>query len=201
MPPSLLFATHNAHKLEELRQLLPDFRVIGLDEMGLEEEIPETGTTLEENSALKARYLAERRKKASIADDSGLEVDALHGAPGVYSARYAEGPRSDEANMDKLLKVMANETNRAAQFRTVISLVMGEKMYAFEGLVRGHLLEEKQGVGGFGYDPLFVPEGFDRTFAEMTPEEKNALSHRGRAVAQLKSFIDTHPQLFGHHAG
>lgn len=201
MPPTLLFATHNAHKLQELRQLLPDFQILGLDEMGLEEEIPETGTTLEENSALKARYLAERSKKAAIADDSGLEVDALHGAPGVYSARYAEGPRSDEANMDKLLKVMANETNRAAQFRTVISLVIGERIYAFEGVVRGHLLEAKRGVGGFGYDPLFVPEGFDRTFAEMKPEEKNALSHRGRAVAQLKTFIDTHPQLFGHHAG
>lgn len=201
MPPTLLFATHNAHKLQELRQLLPDFHIKGLDDLGLEEEIPETGQTLEENSAIKARYLAARRHQAAIADDSGLEVDALDGAPGVYSARYAEGPRSDAANMDKLLTALDHTANRAAQFRTVISLVIGDQLYAFEGMVRGHLLEEKRGVGGFGYDPLFVPEGFNRTFAEMKPEEKNALSHRSRAVARLKAFIDTHPQLFDHHAG
>jgi XTP/dITP diphosphohydrolase len=197
--PALLFASHNDHKIKELRQLLPGFEIFGLNDLDITEEIPETGTTLEENSALKARYLAEKTGKAVIADDSGLEVDALNGAPGVYSARYAEGPRSDEANMVKLLKALANTSNRAAQFRTVISLVIGERIYAFEGIVRGNLLEAKRGAGGFGYDPLFVPEGFDRTFAEMKPEEKNALSHRGRAVAQLKAFIETHPQLFGHH--
>jgi XTP/dITP diphosphohydrolase len=201
MPRKLLFATHNSHKLQELRQLLPGFEVLGLEELGLEEEIPETGRTLEENSAIKAKYLAKIKDEAAIADDSGLEVDALHGAPGVYSARYAEGPRSDEANMEKLLQALTNETNRAAQFRTVISLVIEGELYQFEGIVRGHLMTKKRGVKGFGYDPLFVPQGFDRTFAEMQAEEKNALSHRGKAVAKLKTFIDQHPQLFQDHAG
>lgn len=186
----LIFATHNLNKLKEIASLLPEgFSLIGLDESGLTEEIPEPFDKLELNALHKARTIAEKTGKAAFADDTGLEVFALGGRPGVYSARYAGEEKDPEANMKKLLGELENESDRRARFRTVIAYVNGAKEYLFEGIVNGEILSEKRGKKGFGYDPVFRPEGFDRSFAEMELAEKNTVSHRARAFVKFIEFL------------
>ena len=186
----IVFATNNAHKLDEVRQVVGDkFALVSLRECGIVEDIPENEPTLEGNALAKARYIYERTGADCFADDTGLEVDALGGEPGVRSARYATDAHDDEANKRLLLERLQGVENRAAQFRTAVALIMGGKEYLFEGIVRGRIATEQHGEGGFGYDPLFVPEGYDRTFAQMSAEEKNAISHRGRAVRKLAEFL------------
>lgn len=188
----LVFATNNAHKLEEVRAILGEnIEVLSLDDIGCHADIPETAETLEGNAALKAEYIYEHYGLDCFADDTGLEVEALDGAPGVYSARYAGGEGHDsEANMKKLLKELEGKDNRRAQFRTAICLIESGKEYLFEGIVKGGIVEEKRGASGFGYDPVFVPEGYGETFAEMGGEEKNKISHRARAVQQLCAYLN-----------
>lgn len=186
----IVFATNNAHKLDEVRQVVGDkFALVSLRECGIVEDIPENEPTLEGNALAKARYIYARTGADCFADDTGLEVDALGGEPGVRSARYATDGHDDEANKRLLLERLQGVENRAAQFRTAVALIMGGKEYLFEGIVRGRIATEQHGEGGFGYDPLFVPEGYDRTFAQMSAEEKNAISHRGRAVRKLAEFL------------
>lgn len=186
----IVFATNNAHKLDEVRQVVGDkFALVSLRECGIVEDIPENEPTLEGNALAKARYIYERTGADCFADDTGLEVDALGGEPGVRSARYATDGHDDEANKRLLLERLQGVENRAAQFRTAVALIMGGKEYLFEGIVRGRIATEQLGEGGFGYDPLFIPEGYGRTFAQMSAEEKNAISHRGRAVRKLAEFL------------
>ena len=191
----IVFATNNAHKLQEVRQILGDrFEVVGLADIDCMEDIPETAETLEGNALQKARYVKEHYGYDCFADDTGLEVASLGGAPGVHSARYAElfgsGQTHDsEANMNLLLKNLEKITNRSARFRTVIALLYQGEEYLFEGICPGHILRERHGQEGFGYDPIFQPEGYDRSFAEMAPDEKNAISHRGRATHKLAEFL------------
>ncbi len=163
----------------------PDYELVTLREVGITEDIPETGATLDENASLKARYVYERTGLDCFADDTGLEVEALNGAPGVRSARYATEGHDFAANNRKLLAELEGKSNRSARFRTVISLIRGGVEHRVEGIVRGRIATSVAGCGGFGYDPLFIPEGHDCTFAEMSAEAKNAISHRGRAVAEL----------------
>ena len=182
----IVFATNNAHKLSEVKAVLDDgFEIVTLKEVGITEDIPETGATLDENASIKARYVYERTGLDCFADDTGLEVEALNGAPGVHSARYATDGHDFAANNRKLLRELNDITNRRARFRTVISLIRGGKELQVEGIVRGTIATEESGNEGFGYDPLFIPEGYDHTFADMSADEKNAISHRGRAVAEL----------------
>ncbi len=183
----LVFATNNAHKLEEIRNIVGDkFEIMSLKDIGCEVDIPETGNTLEENSAIKARYVKDNYGMDCFADDTGLEVDVLNGEPGVRSARYAPGDGHDSvANMRFLLKNMEGKNDRNARFKTVITLLAGNECYVMKGIAEGTILEAPRGEGGFGYDPIFLPEGKELTFAEMTPEEKNSLSHRGRATCKL----------------
>ena len=186
----LIFATHNAHKLEEIREAVPDFvKVMSLFDMGFSGEIPETGTTLAENASQKSRYVKERFGADCFADDTGLIVDALGGAPGVYSARYAGENASYDDNVEKLLRALNGRNDRKARFCTVISLLLDGREYFFEGTVEGSILEERRGEGGFGYDPVFMPDGFDRTFAQMSLDEKGLISHRGRAVRAMADFL------------
>ena len=186
----IIFSTHNSHKLEEVRQMLSGImKVTGLNELGLTEDIPENATTLEGNARLKMNFLYDKFGKNCFADDTGLEVEALGGNPGVYSARYAGEPADSERNIDLLLKNLENTTNRKARFRTVIALKLNGEEYLFEGIVEGEILRERQGEKGFGYDSVFRPEGLDRSFAEMSSEEKNQISHRGRAVRKLVEFL------------
>ncbi len=193
----IIFATHNEHKAIEIQAILGDnFRILSLDQAGLKEEVPEDQDTLEGNALQKARYVQERLGVDCFADDTGLEVDALGGEPGVYSARYAElsnekreGEEASEANIRKLLKRMEGVGERHARFRTIISLVIDGDQYSFEGIVEGKILEENRGKGGFGYDPVFMPEGYEESFAEMPLSEKNRISHRARAVEQLAEFL------------
>ena len=186
----IVFATNNAHKLDEVRQVVGEkFEIVSLRECGIVEDIPENEPTLEGNALAKARYIYERTGFNCFADDTGLEVDALGGEPGVRSARYATDGHDDEANKRLLLERLQGEENRAAQFRTAVALILGGKEYLFEGIVRGEIALEQHGGGGFGYDPLFIPEGGDLTFAQMSSEEKNAISHRGRAVRKLAEFL------------
>ena len=186
----IVFATNNAHKLGEVAQVVGDkFELVTLRECGITEDIPENEPTLEGNALSKARYIHARTGLNCFADDTGLEVDALGGEPGVRSARYATDGHDDEANKRLLLERMSGVENRAAQFRTAVALILDGKEYLFEGVVRGAIAAEQHGEGGFGYDPLFFPEGGDRTFAEMSGEEKNAISHRGRAVRKLAEFL------------
>ncbi len=186
----ILFATNNAHKISEVQAVLgPDFELITPLEAGAGEEIPEDQPTLEGNALQKARYLKERTGLDCFADDTGLEVEALGGAPGVHSARYATDGHDFKANNRLLLKNMEHEKNRKARFRTVIALILEGEEYLFEGIVEGEIAYEEQGVEGFGYDPLFLPEGSLRSFALMSPEEKNAISHRGRAVRKFAEFL------------
>ena len=189
----MIFATNNLHKLEEARQILgPEYRLSTPRDFGIMEEIPEEQDTLEGNALQKARYIHERTGQDCFADDTGLEVEALDGAPGVYSARYAGEHCSFEDNMDKLLAAMETEENRRARFRTVIALILGGREYLFEGEVGGEITRESSGGAGFGYDPVFRPDGYGVTFAEMGAEEKNAISHRGMAVACLAEFLHDH---------
>ena len=182
----IIFATNNAHKLGEVQALLGDaFSLVTLRACGITEDIPETAPTLEGNALQKARYVYERTGKSCFADDTGLEVDALGGAPGVHSARFATDGHDFAANNRLLLHNLEAESNRKANFRTVIALILDGEEFLFEGRVDGTITTTPSGNGGFGYDPLFVPEGYDITFADMSAEEKNAISHRGRAVAEL----------------
>lgn len=188
----LIFASHNRNKADEIRAMLPSgYTLETLDEIGCHEEIPETADTLEGNAALKADFVSKNYRLDCFADDTGLEVVVLNGAPGVYSARYAGASKSSEANMDKLLTELTGASDRSAQFRTVIALNLNGKQHFFTGAVTGRIIEEKRGKKGFGYDPVFVPDGYDRTFAEMDMQEKAALSHRGRALQKLMEFLET----------
>ncbi len=184
---TLIVATSNLNKLKELREMLLGVEVLGLKDLDIFEEIPETGATLEENALIKARYLFDIIQKPVMAEDTGLEVSSLGGAPGVYSARYA-GPNNDpEANMNKLLDNLKDKDDRKARFRTVIAYISNDEELLFEGVVNGHISHEKMGHEGFGYDPIFIPEGFDMSFAQMDKYKKNEISHRGRA---LRNFLN-----------
>ncbi len=186
----ILFATNNAHKLAEVRAVLgDDFTLVTPRDCGVTEEVPETQPTLEGNAAQKARYLYERTGCDCFADDTGLEVEALGGAPGVHSARYDTDGHDFAANNRLLLRNLEGAANRRARFRTVICLILGGEEHFFEGIVEGRIAERESGTEGFGYDPLFVPDGSDRSFARMSAEEKNALSHRGRAVRRLADYL------------
>jgi len=189
----ICFATNNLHKLEEVQALLGEtIRLVTLQDIGCEDELPETQATLEGNAYQKARYVWDRYRISCFADDTGLEVDALNKAPGVYSARYAGPQRNSEDNINLLLSNMAKVSQRSAQFRTVISLIVPEGELLFEGVIRGSILPIRKGTGGFGYDSVFQPLGFSRTLAEMTLGEKNNISHRGIAVRKLVNFL-LHP--------
>ncbi len=186
----LIIATNNAHKVKEIRAALSDnFKVHALEEVGITENIPEEQDTLEGNALQKARFIYEKYGKNCFADDTGLEVVALHGAPGVYSARYAGASCNAEDNMNKLLTELYDVTDRRAQFRTVIALIIDGKEFLFEGKVEGEILKEKRGAKGFGYDPIFRPDGYKDSFATMPLETKNSISHRGRAVRSLVAFL------------
>ncbi len=193
----IIFATNNSHKLSEIRDILgSEIEVLSLRDIQCDTDIPETGKTLEENALQKAQYIYDHYGLSVFADDTGLEVDALDGAPGVYSARYAGGDGHDsEANMTKLLENMNGENNRKARFRTVIALLLKGKTceqpikHLFEGIVEGTIITERRGGEGFGYDPIFLPEGYDLTFAELGNEIKNTISHRARAVKKLVEFL------------
>ena len=186
----LVFATNNQHKLKELQVILGDeFRLLSLKDIGCNEEIPEEQETLEGNASQKAFFIYNKYGYNCFADDTGLEIKALDGEPGVYSARYAGEEKSAEANMLKVLQKMTKINERKARFRTVISLVVNGEEKLFEGIVAGDILEEKRGSSGFGYDPIFQPEGFELTFAEMELSEKNKISHRGKAVQKLVNYL------------
>lgn len=188
----LVFATNNPNKLKELQAILGDeFELLGLKDIGCTEEIPEEQPTLEGNARQKAFYVYEKYGYSCFADDTGLEVEALNGEPGVYSARYAGEKKDAGANMNKLLHEMAKINNRKARFRTVISLVIDGKEKQFEGIAEGEITREKHGNSGFGYDPVFLPDGYSKTFAEMELHEKNKISHRGRAVQKLVNHLQT----------
>lgn len=188
----IVFATNNQHKLEEVRHYLKDiYEVISLKEIGFHEDIPEPYHTLEENALTKSKTIFEKFGLDCFADDTGLEVDALNGAPGVFSARYAGPNCSFEDNVKKLLSELDGQENRKAQFRTVISLILDGKEYYFNGEVKGAISLNRSGEKGFGYDPIFVPEGLSTSFAEMSLDDKNKISHRGRAVAKLIEFLKT----------
>lgn len=193
---TLVFASNNAHKLEEIRSILGDqYEVKSLKDIGCEVDIPETGTTFRENALQKATYVKEHYGYDCFADDSGLQVEALGGEPGVYSARYAQkngvsfDGNKDQANMGVLLQKMAHESNRKACFRTSIALIYQGETHFFDGTVEGQIIQEKRGTQGFGYDPLFIPNGYTQTFAELGNDIKNGISHRARAVAQLAEFL------------
>ena len=192
----LVFATNNEHKLRELRQILTgEFELLSLHDIGCNEEIPETGTTLESNASQKSNYIWNKYGINCFADDTGLEINALGNDPGVYSARYAGEEKSPEANMKKVLDKMADDTDRRARFRCVFSLIIGGIEHQFEGVVEGVILREKEGTGGFGYDPIFRPDGYKHSFASLSPKEKNNISHRGRAVMKLVEYLkNNHPE-------
>lgn len=187
---TLVFATNNPHKLKEIQAKVGDtFEIKSLNEINVSEDIPEPYETLKENAFNKARYIKEKYGYDCFADDTGLEIDVLNGRPGVFSARYA-GPQCNfQDNVDKVLKEMAGQSTRKARFRSVIALIMDGNEYSFEGAVEGEILHEEHGNEGFGYDPVFRPEGFDLSFAEMGLDEKNKISHRGKAVARLTEFL------------
>ncbi|SEF71496.1 non-canonical purine NTP diphosphatase [Parabacteroides chinchillae] len=186
----LVFATNNLHKLEEVRKITDNnIEIVSLADINCHDDIPETADTLEGNALQKARYIKEKYGHDCFADDTGLEVEALNNAPGVYSARYAGSEHDAEANMKKLLYEMNNKTNRKARFRTVIALILNEKEYLFEGEIKGSISTEKKGINGFGYDPVFIPENYTQSFAEMGNEIKNSISHRAEAVKKLSVFL------------
>ncbi len=186
----IVFATNNKHKIEEVKKILPpDIELLTLFDIGCEEDLPETGNTFEQNAAQKARYIHDKYGYDCFADDSGLEAEALHGRPGVYSARYAGTNSTSTANVTKLLSELNMEENRKAKFRTVIALMIGEETSYFEGEIKGEITLRERGSNGFGYDPVFVPEGFHVTFAEMAPELKNKISHRAVAVKGLIDYL------------
>lgn len=186
----MVFATNNAHKLDEIRKITEGrLHILGLSDINCHEEIEETGTTLEENALIKARFVKEKYGYDCFADDTGLEVDALDGAPGVYSARYAGEKCTFNDNMDKMLVALQGIENRTAQFRTVIALVINGKEHLFDGVIKGKIIEEKRGDTGFGYDPIFMPEGYGQTFAELGNDVKNSISHRALAMEKLVGFL------------
>lgn len=192
MKKKLVFATNNLHKLNEVSTILENkIELLSLNDINCHIDIPETSNTLEGNALLKAQYIYSNYKLNCFADDTGLEVEALNGEPGVYSARYAGDIHNSEANMLKLLHNMDGKENRQAQFRTVISLILDETEYQFEGIIKGKIIKEKRGSSGFGYDPIFIPEGYDKTFAELGDEIKNKISHRAQAVNKLCKFLFT----------
>lgn len=190
--PEIVFATNNPHKLEEARAILANsVKVLSLSDIGCHDDIPETAETLEGNALIKARWVKDKYGYDCFADDTGLMVDALNGAPGVYSARFAGEHCSPADNIVLLLEKLKGETNRKARFVTVVALIQGEKENLFEGEIKGRIAEENCGKSGFGYDPVFIPENSELSFAEMLPEEKNAISHRGRAMKKLAAFLDS----------
>ena len=200
----IVFATNNQHKLSEIRQILGNsIEVLSLSDIGCNVDIPETGTTLEENALQKAQYVYDHYHIDCFADDTGLEVEALNGAPGVYSARYAAVgcaatpsqpiDHDSEANMTRLLKELGENNNRRARFRTVIALIQQGAVHEFEGIVTGEIIRERRGGEGFGYDPIFQPDGYDQTFAELGVEVKNQISHRARATKKLCEFLRATP--------
>ena len=188
----LVFATNNKHKVKEITDLLDDnFRILGLADLNITEDIPEEADTLEENALFKARFVHEKTGRNVFADDTGLEVTALGGAPGVYSARYAGENKSFDDNIEKLLREMKGANDRSARFRTVIALILDGTEYLFEGTVEGEILKERRGTGGFGYDPIFLATGYELTFAEIPLREKNKISHRAMAMRQLIDFLNS----------
>lgn len=190
MKKKFVFATNNAHKLEEVMSILGNkIELLSLKDIECHDEIPETADTLEGNALLKARYIYERYHTDCFADDTGLEVEALHGAPGVYSARYAGNNHNSENNMRKLLEELKGVNNRNARFRTVFALIIDGKEHLFEGIVNGEIVSVRKGTSGFGYDPIFVPKGYTQTFAEMGNAEKNKISHRAIATQKLCKFL------------
>ncbi len=189
----LVFATNNKNKLKEVQAMLTNFEIVSLADIHCFDDIPETADTLQGNAILKANYVTEKFGLNCFADDTGLEVEALNNEPGVYSARYAGKENNSEANMQKLLKNLENESNKKAQFKTAIALNINGKQFIFEGICKGQILTKKQGEEGFGYDPIFMPDNFNQSFAEMTMEEKGSISHRGLAIQELVTFLkNTH---------
>ena len=188
----LVFATNNKHKLEEMRAILGGkVELLSLADIDCHDDIPETADTLEGNALIKARYIYDKYGCSCFADDTGLEVDALGGEPGVYSARYAGENNDSEANMRKLLQNLTGKSERSAQFRTVIALIIEGEEFLFDGIVRGRISEERMGSAGFGYDPIFVPDGHEESFAQMAAEQKNAIRHRSRAASALNDYLET----------
>ena len=190
MTRKIVFATNNQHKLDEIRKITEGkIEILSLNDIGSHDEIEETGSTLEENALIKARFIKNKCGYDCFAEDTGLEVEALGNAPGVYSARYAGDACRDEDNIKKLLDNLKGIANRKARFRTVIALLMNNEEYFFEGEIKGYIIDEKRGSAGFGYDPIFVPEGYDQTFAELGEEIKNRISHRSIATQKLVDFL------------
>lgn len=186
----LVFATNNQHKLAEVSAILgSEIDLLSLNDINCTIDIPETSDTLEGNALLKALYIHENYNLNCFADDTGLEIEALNNEPGVFSARYAGEEKDSEANIRKVLKELENENNRKAQFRTVVALILDGKQYAFEGIIKGEIIKEKHGSAGFGYDPIFRPEGYDKTFAELGTDIKNKISHRAIAINKLCEFL------------
>ena len=188
----LVFATNNKNKLKEVQAMLTNFEIVSLADINCFDDIPETADTLTGNAILKADYITKKFGLNCFADDTGLEVKALNGEPGVYSARYAGTENNSEKNMHKLLTKLGNNLNREAKFKTAIALNINKKQFIFEGICKGHILKQKQGNSGFGYDPIFMPEGFKKSFAEMDLNEKGAISHRGKAIQELVHFLNNH---------
>lgn len=191
MKKQLVFATNNQHKLDEVSEILGEkYTILSLKDIQCDQEIPETANTLEGNAKLKAEFVKKNYGYDCFSDDTGLEVYALDNAPGVYSARYAGNSKDSKANMHKLIKELENKENRMARFRTVIALIIDNQTYLFEGKVEGKIIQEEKGTAGFGYDPIFVPNGYKNTFAQLGSDIKNKISHRAAAVKQLKEFLD-----------
>jgi XTP/dITP diphosphohydrolase len=188
----LVFATNNKNKLKEVQAMLTNFKIVSLADINCFDDIPETADTLEGNAILKANYVTEKFGLNCFADDTGLEVEALNNEPGVYSSRYAGEENNSEKNMQKLLSELGDNQNRNAQFKTAIALNINKKQYIFEGICKGQILKEKKGTAGFGYDPIFMPNGYNKSFAEMDLKEKGAISHRGKAVQELVHFLNNH---------
>lgn len=186
----LVFASNNKNKIKEIQLLVPNsIQILSLEDIGCLDDIPETADTIEGNAILKANYVTEKYGYNCFADDSGLEIEALNGEPGVYSARYAGEPKDDDKNTEKVLANLKNELNRKANFKTVICLNLNGEQHLFTGIIDGKIIDKKMGTNGFGYDPIFVADGYDKTFAELTIEEKSSISHRGIAVRQLVDFL------------
>lgn len=187
----LIFASNNANKIKEIQQLVPDsIQIVSLQDIGCTEDIPETANTIEGNAILKANYVTEKYGYNCFADDSGLEVEILNGAPGAHSARYAGEPKNDDNNMNKLLLNLKDKINRNSNFKTVICLNINGEQHLFTGIINGKIIDEKRGTNGFGYDPIFVADDYTKTFAELTMEEKSNISHRGKAVKKLVAFCN-----------
>ena len=186
----IVFATGNSNKLKEIKYAINSFEIVGLKDLDITEEISETGTTLKENALQKANYIYKKTGLNCFSDDTGLEIEALDNRPGVYSAMYAGEDCNAEANMQKVLKELSGFSNRKAKFKTVIALIINGKEYFFEGFIRGGILKEKRGAGGFGYDPIFSPDGYEETFAQMSIDLKNKISHRGLAIKKLVDFLN-----------